>query len=204
MTDSTVMACPSCERTVSAAAHFCSFCRATLSCGRCGTRTAPGELFCSSCGTRLDMSWTEPTSTRKYAGFWRRFAAYSIDGLVLLVAAVPLALALAFIFGPSSDSSSSASVSLLLDLVSIAGGWLYFALMESSSKQATLGKMAVGIKVTDENGERLSLGRASGRYFAKVLSGLTLGVGYLMAGLTKKKQALHDKVANTLVVVSAG
>jgi len=78
--------------------------------------------------------------------------------------------------------------------------WLYFALMDSSSTQGTLGKMAVGIKVCDMNGQRLSFGHATGRYFAKILSGLTLMVGYVMVAFTEKKQGLHDMVASTLVV----
>jgi uncharacterized RDD family membrane protein YckC len=72
--------------------------------------------------------------------------------------------------------------------------------MESSSKQGTLGKTIVGIKVTDSNGDRLSFGRAAGRYFASIVSGLTLGIGFMMAGWTSKKQTLHDMIANTLVV----
>ena len=81
-----------------------------------------------------------------------------------------------------------------------AAQWLYFALMESSSKQATLGKMALGIIVTDLNGNRLSFGRATGRYFGKIISGAILMIGYIMAGFTEKKQALHDIIAGCLVV----
>jgi uncharacterized RDD family membrane protein YckC len=72
--------------------------------------------------------------------------------------------------------------------------------MESSSNQATLGKMAVGIKVTDEFGHRISFARTSGRHFAKYISALILMIGYIMAGITQKKQALHDTIAGTLVV----
>jgi uncharacterized RDD family membrane protein YckC len=78
--------------------------------------------------------------------------------------------------------------------------WLYFALMESSSWQATLGKKMLGLCVTDLGGNRLTLGRATGRTFAKYLSSTTAGVGYLLCGFTKKKQALHDIVANCLVL----
>lgn len=78
--------------------------------------------------------------------------------------------------------------------------WLYHALMESSAKQATLGRMALGIRVTDLNGNRIGFGRATGRYFAKILSALILGIGFLMAAFTAKKQALHDIPAGTLVV----
>jgi uncharacterized RDD family membrane protein YckC len=72
--------------------------------------------------------------------------------------------------------------------------------MESSPQQATLGKMALGLKVTDLQGERLSFARATGRYFGKIVSSLILFVGFMMAGWTEKKQALHDIMAGTLVV----
>jgi len=84
-------------------------------------------------------------------------------------------------------------------VISVAGSWLYEALMESSSRQATLGKMIFGMKVTDLSGNRISFARATGRYFAKWLSGLTLLIGYIIAGFTERKQALHDMLAGTLV-----
>ncbi|MCY7409592.1 MAG: RDD family protein, partial [Chitinophagales bacterium] len=79
--------------------------------------------------------------------------------------------------------------------------WLYYAFMESSTKQATLGKMALNIKVTDMQGNRITFLNATGRYFGKIISSLIMGIGYIMAGFTEKKQALHDIVAGTLVVV---
>lgn len=82
----------------------------------------------------------------------------------------------------------------------LAIGWLYFALMESSKYQATLGKMALSMKVTDESGKRISFGRATGRHFAKFLSTIIILIGYLMIVWNKKKQGLHDKLAHTLVV----
>ena len=88
-----------------------------------------------------------------------------------------------------------------LSLISIAAYWLYYALLESSPSRATLGKMALGIVVTDLQGGRISFGRATGRHFAKYLSSLILMIGYLMAGFTRQKQALHDILAGTLVVI---
>jgi uncharacterized RDD family membrane protein YckC len=79
-------------------------------------------------------------------------------------------------------------------------GWLYFALMESSSHQATLGKMALGIRVTDLQGGRLTFGRATARFFGKIVSGLICYIGFIMAAFTERKQALHDMIAGTLVV----
>ncbi|MFC1717630.1 RDD family protein [Candidatus Poribacteria bacterium] len=78
--------------------------------------------------------------------------------------------------------------------------WLYSALLESSSKQATLGKMALGIVVTDMELQRISFGRATGRYFGKIISVMIIYIGFLMAGFTEKKQGLHDMMANCLVV----
>jgi len=84
--------------------------------------------------------------------------------------------------------------------VIILAAALYFALMESSPWQATLGKKVVGLYVTDIEGRRLSTGRAIGRTFAKLLSSMTAGIGYLLCGFTEKKQALHDMVAKCLVL----
>jgi uncharacterized RDD family membrane protein YckC len=78
--------------------------------------------------------------------------------------------------------------------------WLYYALMESSRNQATVGKLLLNIRVTDMQGRRINFGRATGRHFGKILSGILLGIGYIMAGLTRQKQGLHDILAECLVV----
>lgn len=118
-----------------------------------------------------------------YAGFWLRVGAYFVDLLVVIVPLIILSL-----------------IPILGILLNIVGVWLYYALQESSERQATIGKRALNIYVTDMNGQRLSFGNATGRYFSKILSGLILGIGYMMAGFTEKKQALHDMVAGTLVM----
>ncbi len=87
----------------------------------------------------------------------------------------------------------------VLAALTIGASWLYEALMESSSYQATLGKMIFGMKVTDLYGNRISFGRATGRHFAKWLSGMILCIGYIMVGFTERKQGLHDMLAGTLV-----
>ena len=120
-----------------------------------------------------------------HAGFWRRMAAFILDSLLL---AVPQTLLNVAIGG---------NVALLLNIAIAAG---YFAGMHSSAKQATLGKMAFGIKVTDMYGARISVGRATGRYFATWLSAIILFIGYFMAAFTDRKRALHDMIASTLVV----
>lgn len=126
-----------------------------------------------------------------YAGFWRRVAAYLIDGIILSIVIVPLLLAV----GVEQRNTLSPLTSAI--------GWLYFALMESSTRQATLGKMALGMVVTDLDGNRIGFGRATGRYFAKILSALILAIGFLMVAFTEKKQGLHDIIASTLVLKKA-
>ena len=79
-------------------------------------------------------------------------------------------------------------------------GVLYFALCESSAWQGTLGKLALGIRVTDLQGKRISFPRALGRYFAKILSAIILGIGFLMVAWIQRKQGLHDMICDTLVL----
>lgn len=86
------------------------------------------------------------------------------------------------------------------DVLTFALWWLYGALCESSEWQATPGKKALGLKVTDESGQRIDFTRATLRFFCQILSGLLMGIGYLMAAFTARKQALHDMLARTLVV----
>jgi uncharacterized RDD family membrane protein YckC len=136
-----------------------------------------------------------PPAPVEYAGFWRRVGAVLIDGLILSVVTVPAGLSMG-----DGDPAGLGTLSPGLVTFSTVVQWLYYTLLESSSKQATVGKMALGIRVTDLDGGRISFGRATGRYFGKILSGLILGIGFLMAAFTERKQALHDLLAGTLVV----
>lgn len=133
-----------------------------------------------------------------YADFWKRVVALLIDtvllGIVGFVIGLILGLFLALL------GASEVVAGLLGNVLGLIVGWLYFALMESSPYQGTVGKIALGIKVTDLEGNRIGFGRATGRHFSKILSGLILCVGYIMAAFTDKKQGLHDMLANTLVV----
>jgi uncharacterized RDD family membrane protein YckC len=137
-----------------------------------------------------------------YAGFVRRWAAFTLDSLVLGIPIVILALVLgmATTGGDLLSSSQSSTFQAWYYLIIFVVKPLYYAGMESSASQATLGKMALGIKVTDESGHRLSFGHALGRWFASALSYITLYIGFLMAAFTDRKRALHDMVASTLVV----
>ena len=89
---------------------------------------------------------------------------------------------------------------LAINLLSLVAMWLYFALMESSAKQAALGKMMIGVIVTYMDGNRLSFDRATGHYFGKIMSSIILMIGYLIAAFTQRKQAFHDIMAGCLVV----
>lgn len=107
--------------------------------------------------------------------------------------------------GFDSDDNFLAPVAVLFFLAlifaAVAASWLYYAFLESSAHQATLGKMALGLVVTDMQGRRVTFGRASGRFFAKIITGLIpFWIGYIMAGFTDRKQALHDMIASCLVL----
>jgi len=88
----------------------------------------------------------------------------------------------------------------LLDILDVVFNWLYFTLLESSHQRGTFGKRIMELAVTDLNGDRISFCRANGRYWGKTISVITIFIGFIMAGMTKKKQALHDKMARCLVV----
>jgi len=133
-----------------------------------------------------------------YAGFWKRFGAAIIDGFILMAAGFIIGGFIGFVYGFTTGTSEGAGT--LGNIVGIIIGWLYFAIMESSSKQGTLGKMALGIKVTDLSGNAISFGKATGRHFGKIISTIILLVGYLMVAFTAKKQGLHDMMAGCLVV----
>ena len=146
-----------------------------------------------------------------YAGFWKRVAAYMIDALVIGVATqIVQLLVMGLFFGLNASSMSNPETMfssgsgilfvLALYLVPLALNAAYYAAFHASSKQATLGKMAVGIKVVRTDGTRISLARGVGRFFAAMLSGLTVGIGFLMAAFTERKQGLHDMICDTLVV----
>ncbi len=164
----------------------------------------------------------QPPGHLQYAGFWIRFVAYLIDGLILSIPIFVIALIFGVIVGVmagvtsgthSSWNSSGADPVMgtvmglgiaIMELV-IWGSvmvisWLYFAKLESGSMQATYGKRVLGLKVTNLAGEPIGFGQASGRFFGKILSGMIFYVGFIMAGFTDRKQALHDMIAGTLVV----
>jgi len=156
-------------------------------------------------GEALSTDIPSPSKQQiKYAGFWRRAIAASIDILISISVSAIISdfllrlnsLEQIYTF---SDRETNASFTIG-SLIYTAVDWLYFAAIESSPLQATVGKMIVKSYVTDLNVERVSFGKATKRYFGKYISLLSLGYGFLMAKFTPKKQALHDRMAGCLVL----
>ena len=149
----------------------------------------------------------EPVS---YGGFWRRFLAMFIDNIILDLVCCLMGMGLGVLLAVSFPNMANtgkafeAMSNLLGSLLGMVACWLYFALLDSSEKQATLGKLICGLQVTDTHGQRLTFGRASGRFFGKYISCLTCFIGYIMAAFTERKQALHDIMAGTLVIKKQG
>ena len=137
-----------------------------------------------------------------YASGVRRLVAWFIDKLIL-------GAVLTTLFAGSWDEGfifdwwtwENFTFSLLsYKFIKLGLVMLYYAFMESSRFQATLGKVVMGIKVTDQNGHRLDFAKALLRNLSKIISGIVLGIGYLMIVFDDKKQGLHDKIADTYVV----
>ena len=142
--------------------------------------------------------------TYQYAAPIKRFAAMFIDGIVVGAVSFPFGLVLGLIVAASMQGKDPEGIQvvaqILGNIVGILISWLYFALMESSPKSATLGKMALGLMVLDTDGYPISFGQATGRYFGKILSALPCYAGFIAAFFNEKKQTWHDSMANTVVV----
>lgn len=139
----------------------------------------------------------EPTRAHRYGGFWIRVAAALIDNLISAFAGFIVGMLLGVLMFVAGLDPVIAQ--LLNVIIGTAIGWLYWAGLESSSMQGTVGKMAMGLKVVDLDGRRISFGRATGRYFAKILSSIFF-IGFIMVAFTERKQGLHDLIAGTYVV----
>ncbi len=188
-------------------------------CTKCGEMVVDQARFCHACGRPVteivkpaftDRPAPAPISSfyvvPMYAPVWRRFLASVIDVAVLMMVVLPGVIALFWLvelvtglFGMHADDGRElAGVAAVL--LAIIGDWLYHAMMQSSTRQGTLGKQFMGLKITDLDGERIGFGQASGRHFAKFLSTFALFGGFIAAAFTRRKQALHDIVAGTVVV----
>lgn len=194
-------------------------------CSKCGALMADSASFCSSCGQGFSTATPArpPVNPQamayaprvEYGGFWLRFLAYLIDGAVVTLGICLVAIPFVFLTGlggflsqihPEEELGDAGfwlimGMIFLFVTVGLAVTWLYHALMESSEWQATVGKKALGLVVTDMKGQRVSFGRATGRHFAKIVTNMVpLTIGYIMAGFTERKQALHDMIAGCLIL----
>jgi uncharacterized RDD family membrane protein YckC len=146
---------------------------------------------------------------RRYAGFWIRFVAIIIDGVILAIINYIIRLPLVAILGASAMSGAGLgsgagvgavlAVTGLLALISIAVGIAYEVYF-LSTRGATPGKMVLGLKVIRADGGPISVGLALGRYLARLLSGFTLLIGFIIAGFDSEKRALHDRICDTRVI----
>ena len=176
-------------------------------CQKCGARNDDQAAFCGKCGTALQESVSEASNSApldppavEYAGFWRRLGASLIDQFIMqipYILAIPIILVVG-IFVPQSWVKTAMIWAFLIAY--LVAYLLYGPLMESSRRQATLGKEALGIMVTDKDGKRVSFGRAFGRNLGKVVSAILYYAGFIMIAFTEKKQGLHDIMAKCLVV----
>jgi uncharacterized RDD family membrane protein YckC len=208
------MYCSKCGTKLADDTVFCS------SCGQPTSVTVPasGVGMPASSVTRYAQTGAMLVVPSPYAGFWLRLLAFLIDlillGVVLGVAAMLAVAAIGVGYfrtmfeglQAGGDEYVFAVVSdiFVALLFAFAVNWIYHAWMESSEYQGTLGKMALGLIVTDMNDQRITFGRASGRFFARIISNLIpLDIGFIIAGFTEKKQALHDMIASCLVLRKA-
>ena len=213
------MYCSKCGVNLAAGAAFC---------GACGTPTGtpaaaiarasapPSYIGGSSHAAYADPAGLVTSRGFSYAGFWLRVVASLIDAVIMGIAGGILFVPLFFLTGMGPHINSLAErhgqpdpafvvgligMILVFATLSMLIQWLYHAYLESGEKQGTWGKQALGLYVTDLMGNPITFGRASGRFFAKVVTGMIpLGIGYIMAGFTERKQALHDMIASCLVL----
>lgn len=160
-------------------------------CYACGKPLSEWVNACPACGApaAAQLSPTNPTEA-VYAGFWIRVCAFVIDYFAFWLVIGILTPLLRK--SPSGFLTGGLGTGILYAI--------YKIMMESSDHQATVGKMLVGIKVTDNDGRKITSGRAAVRFFAKFVSWITLCIGFAMAGFMPRKRALHDVIAETLVV----
>jgi len=153
-------------------------------CPNCGKQSDDRAKYCQACGLAFQPAAVSTVTAGSYASIWARFVALVIDAIIVAVAS-----------GIVTTGTFGVGV-----VVTFVGPWLYEAFMLSSEWQATVGKRAMNIVVTGMDGTRISFARATGRHFAKYLSAFILGVGFIIAFFTARRQALHDLIADTLVV----
>jgi uncharacterized RDD family membrane protein YckC len=188
-----------------------------LFCSQCGSQNTQGAVYCQKCGASLGpalaaapVAYAQAVSSAGYGGFWIRFVAFIVDGIIVRIAVFPFAAALGvmglrrhpYVFSGHVDYSDIpvlVGASFATICVFVVINWLYDALLTSSTWQGTVGKKILNLKVTDQAGNRISFPRATGRHFAKYYLSTILLIGFIMAAFTDRKRALHDMIADTLV-----
>lgn len=192
-------------------------------CSNCGNPLLPDGKFCLFCGDVLADTQCKPALVTQpsrpayaedseavrapeYAGFWLRVWAGTLDITLEALAALILTVVVGFAIkiyvsrtGLSPITGSYLTGIAFIFLLAV-GSWLYAAFAESSEWRATLGKRIIGLQVVTSSGDKLSFGQASVRHFMKFLSLFTAGVGFMMAGWTKRSQALHDIPSDSVVI----
>jgi uncharacterized RDD family membrane protein YckC len=201
--------CSKCGAQNFATAQSCQKCGGGLSVGLAPMPpAAPAQAYAAAPAVAYAA-----VPTARYGGFWLRFLAHLIDHVILGIVAAPLffILVLPVILRVANDAerNQEPSPEMIIAILSsvfiyvvlaFVGQWLYEALLTSSSWQGTVGKRVLQLRVTDETGNRIGFGRATGRFFAKILSSMFFCVGFIMVGLTDRKRGLHDMLASTLVM----
>ena len=180
-------------------------------CSMCGKEFMEDELIpfegsqvCINCKPLFlqqiqENSEISGISIMRYAGFWRRFGALFIDGIVMNIMTIPINVGFQISIAGIERSPALIPLAIVLYILMLFIPAVYMILMTGRSG-ATLGKKALGIKVVMADGSPLTYGRATGRYFAFILSGLILYIGYIMAAFDDEKRALHDHMCNTRVI----
>jgi uncharacterized RDD family membrane protein YckC len=201
--------CSKCGTQNPATAQFCQSCGLTISSGLAPNQAAaPARAYAAAPPAAYVAAPAVP-----YGGFWIRFLAHLIDHVILGAVAAPLffimVLPAIIRIARQAEQDQEPSPEMIVAIVSSAfvyialafvGQWLYEALLTSSSWQATIGKRVLRLKVVDEAGNRIGFGRATGRFFAKILSSMFFCIGFIMIGFTERKRGLHDMLAGTVVM----
>jgi uncharacterized RDD family membrane protein YckC len=201
--------CSKCGAQNFATAQSCQKCGGGLSVGLAPMPPAiPAQAYAAAPAVAYAA-----VPTARYGGFWMRLLAHLIDHVILGAIAAPFFFILILpVIGrviEQAERNQEPSPELIVAIVSsvfvyiilaFVGQWLYEALLTSSSWQGTVGKRLLQLRVTDETGNRIGFGRATGRFFAKILSSMFFYVGFIMVGLTDRKRGLHDMLAGTLVM----
>ena len=188
-------------------AQSCQNCGLTLSSNLAPTQAAaPARAYAAA----PPVAYAPPSI---YGGFWIRLLAHLIDHVILGAIAAPLFIIIALPtivrVAHEAERNQEPSPELIMAILSsvflyialaFVGQWLYEALLTSSSWQGTIGKRVLRLKVVDEAGNRIGFGRATGRFFAKILSSMFFCIGFIMVGFTERKRGLHDMLAATVVM----